>query len=208
VKRVTDDLLAHGTVRRPWIGVKLALPESSNPRESLRSNVVVRSVVPGSPADKAGIRPGDILARSGNRVLHNPFDWEAALLDMRVGEQVSLLVRRDGRELPLTVTVADLPEVTAAKVQVLRELELVTLTPSIRAERGIRSTRGALIYNVTARVSDELGLEKGDVIVQVNRAPVQSAQDAARALDAASGGIVRMFFERGGRIYSTDFMIR
>jgi S1-C subfamily serine protease len=188
--------------------VKLALPESSNPRESLRSNVVVRSVVPGSPADKAGIRPGDILARSGNRVLHNPFDWEAALLDMRVGEQVSLLVRRDGRELPLTVTVADLPEVTAAKVQVLRELELVTLTPSIRAERGIRSTRGALIYNVTARVSDELGLEKGDVIVQVNRAPVQSAQDAARALDAASGGIVRMFFERGGRIYSTDFMIR
>jgi serine protease Do len=92
---------------------------------------------------------------------------------------------------------------------VLKELEVVTLTPSIRAEKGIRSSHGALIYNVTDRVSDDLGIEKGDVIVQINRMPIDNAQDVAKALDAFSGrGVIRMFFERGGRIYSTDFMIR
>jgi serine protease Do len=209
VKRVTEDLLAHGAVRRPWLGVSLRLPETHNPREALRSGVVVRSVVPGSPADEAGLRRGDTLVRAGARTLRNPFDWEAAQLDFRVGERVQLLVRRGGRELPITATVADLPEVSAPKVAVLKELELVTLTPAIRAERAIRSSRGALIYDVSDRVSEELGLEKGDVIVQINQSPVESAQDAARALDRYAGrGVIRMFFERAGRIYSTDFIIR
>jgi hypothetical protein len=59
--------------------------------------------------------------------------------------------------------------VSAAKVAVLKELELVTLTPAIRVDRGIRSPKGALIYNLSDRVSDELGLAKGDLIVQINR---------------------------------------
>jgi serine protease Do len=209
VKHVTEDLLAHGVVRRPWIGVKPEIAREQQPRESLRSGVVVGSVVPGSPADRAGIKRGDVLVRSRNRPLHNTYDWDAELLDLRVGDQLPLVIRRGAREIPITVTIADLPEVSAPKVAVLRELELVTLTPAIRADRGIRSPRGALLYNVSDRVSSELGLEKGDVIVQINRVPVESANDAARALDAAAGrAIVHMFFERGGRIYSTDFMIR
>ncbi len=209
VKRVTEDLLLHGTIRRPWLGIKLRLPETRNPRRALRSGVVINSVVPGSPAAKAGLRAGDELVRSRDRVLRNPFDWEAERLDLRVGERVPMVVRRDGKELDVTLTVADLPEVSAPKVQVLKELELVTVTPSIRAERGIRSRHGALIYNVSDRVSQDLGLEKGDVIVQVNRVPIDDAQDVAKVFDALSGrDVVRMYFERGGRIYSTDFMIR
>jgi serine protease Do len=85
----------------------------------------------------------------------------------------------------------------------------VTVTPAIRAERGLRSPRGALIYKVSGRVSDELGLEKGDVIVQINRMPVATAADVQKALGSAgSQSVIRMFFERGGRIYSTDFMVR
>jgi serine protease Do len=165
--------------------------------------------VPGSPADRAGIRRGDVLVRSRSRTIRNAFDWEAELLDLRVGDQVPLVIKRGGRDIPVSVTIADLPEVSAAKVAVLKELELVTLTPAIRADHGIRSPRGALIYNLSDRVSDELGLEKGDVIVQINRTPIETANDAARALDAAAGReTIHMFFERGGRIYSTDFMIR
>ena len=210
VKHVTEDLLAHGAVRRPWIGLKPELPQrGSNQRESLRSGVVVGAVVPGSPADRAGIRRGDVLVRSRSRTIRNAFDWEAELLDLRVGDKVQLVVKRGGREVPVTVTIADLPEVSAAKVAVLKELELVTLTPAIRVDHGIRSPRGALIFNLSDRVSDELGLEKGDVIVQINRTPIETANDAARALDAAAGReTIHMFFERGGRIYSTDFMIR
>ncbi|HEY8795348.1 MAG TPA: trypsin-like peptidase domain-containing protein [Gemmatimonadaceae bacterium] len=209
VKHVTEDLLAHGTVRRPWIGLKPEIPQGQSQRESLRAGVIVGAVVPGSPADRAGIRRGDMLVRSRSRVIHNAFDWEAELLDLRVGDQVPLVLKRGARDVPVSVTIADLPEVSAAKVAVLKELELVTLTPAIRVDRGIRSPRGALIYNLSERVSDELGLEKGDVIVQINRIPVETANAAARALDAAAGpATIHMFFERGGRIYSTDFMIR
>jgi serine protease Do len=209
VKRVAEDLLAHGAVRQPWVGLKLAIPETSNPRATLNAGVVVRSVVPGSPADRAGIKPGDVIVRSRNRLLRNPFDWEAELLDLRVGEEVPLVVRRGDREMPTRVEVADLPEVSAPRVQVLRELELVTVTPAIRAERGIRSSRGALIVNTSSRVTEEIGIERGDVIVQINRTPIEGAQDAAHALDLYSGrGPIRMFFERGGNIYSTDFIIR
>jgi serine protease Do len=170
----------------------------------------VQSVVPGSPAANAGLRTGDVLLRSRDRVLRSPFDWEAELLDMRVGERVPLVIRRGGSEQTVNVTIADQPEVSAPKVAVLRELELVSLTPQIRAERGIRAQRGALIFNASDRVQNELGIQKGDVIVQINRTPITSAQDAARALDEYAGGgnIIRMFVERGGRIYSTDFMIR
>jgi serine protease Do len=209
VKHVTEDLLAHGTVRRPWIGLKPEISQVQGQREALRAGVIVGAVVPGSPADRAGIRRGDVLVRSRSRVIRNAFDWEAELLDLRVGDQVPLVLKRAGREIPVSVTIADLPEVSAAKVAVLKELELVTLTPAIRVDRGIRSPKGALIYNLSERVSDELGLAKGDVIVQINRTPIETANDAARAMNPGAGRTtIHMFFERGGRIYSTDFMIR
>jgi serine protease Do len=208
-KRVAEDLLAHGSVRRPWIGIKLQLPEGDNPRDALRSGVVVRTVVPGSPAARAGLEPGDQIERAGTRTLHNPYDWEALLLDLRVGQSVPLVVRRDGREQATSVTIADLPEVSAPKVEVLKELDLVTLTPVIRAEKGIRSDHGAVIYRVSTRVADELGIQNGDVIVQINRSPVAGADEAAKALNYYGGrGPIRMFFERNGQVFSTDFSIQ
>jgi serine protease Do len=208
-RRVADDLLAHGAVRRPWIGIKLQLPNGDNPRDAITSGVVVNSVVPGSPAARAGLRVGDTVVTAGTRTLRNPFDWEAELLDLRVGETVALKVLRGGKQQTINVTVADMPEVSAEKVQVLREMELVTLTPAIRAERGVRSAQGAVIYKVTDRVSQELGLQAGDVIVQVNRTPIASADEAAKAIDYYGGrGPIQLYFEHAGRVYTTDFQLR
>lgn len=208
-ERIADDLRRHGAVRHPWIGVKLQLPTEANLREALTAGAIVRSVVPASPAAEAGIQPGDRLLRAGARPLRNPYDWEAALLSLRVGDRIPITVQREGRETVVQVAIADLPEVSAPRVQVLRELELVTLTPAIRAERGVRTAKGALVFRVSSRVAEELGLQRGDVVVQINRAPVESADDAARALDYYSGrGPIRMFFEHAGRIYATDFMIQ
>ena len=208
-KRVTEDLLAHGAVRRPWIGVKLRLPQSGNPRDALTAGAVIQSVVPGSPAARAGLQPGDVIVSSRGRRQRNPFDWETELLDLRVGEQVPLVVRRDGRDRAVTVEVADLPEVSAPRVAVLNGLELVTLTPAIRAERGIRSARGAVVYRASELVTNEMNVQPGDVIVQINRTPIREAADVARAFESYGGRtVMRMFFERGGQIYTTDFVLQ
>jgi serine protease Do len=168
----------------------------------------VGAVVPGSPAERAGVRAGDRLLRAGARPLRSPFDWEAALLELRVGDEVTLVVSRGGDQRTLSLRVADLPEASAPKVTVLRELELVTVTPAIRAERRIASSAGALVYRVSDQVASQLGVQAGDVVVQINRARVTSADDAARAIDYYAGrGPIRLVFERGGRLGWTDFII-
>jgi len=209
VRRVVEDIVTHGTVRRPWIGVRLRYPGTANVRDAITAGAVVASVIPGSPADQAGIRPNDVILRAGPRVIRNAFDWEGTLLDLRVGEEVRLRIQRGSRELDITTRVRDLPEVTAPKVQVLRDLQLATVTPAIRAERGIRSSAGALITQAGAATAEELGVQPGDVIVQINRTRISSAREAAEALEYYGGrGVIRMFLERGGTIFSTDFVMR
>ena len=210
VRRVVEDLVAHGSVRRPWIGVRLRYPENASFRDAIAAGAVINAVTPGSPAARATLQPGDVILRAGTREIRNAFDWEAVLLDARVGESVALRVRRGSRDFDASVTVQDLPEVSAAKVQVLRDLELATVTPAIRAERGIRSRAGALVVRAGSITADEIGVAPGDVIVQINQRQVESAQDVQRAIDYYSGrGAMRMVVERNGRLFQTpDFIIR
>jgi serine protease Do len=208
-RRVAEDLIEHGEVRRPWIGELLRTPAAANPRDVITSGAILRAVVPGSPAAAAGLRPEDQIVRAGNRSIRNAFDWEAARLSFRVGERVPLVVRRGGRELSVMVNIADRPEVSAPKVTVLREIELTSLTPTLRAERGVMSSQGALVTNVSDRVRDEIGLSVGDVILQVNNTPVRTADDVVRAINQAPARTVtRISFERRGARYYSDFVIR
>jgi serine protease Do len=208
-RRVVEDLLEHGTVRRPWVGIKLRVERVAGVRDVLSRGVVVARVTPGSPAARAGVQPGDVLLTARGRPLRNPFDWEARLLDLRVGEVLPLRVQRGSREFDLRLAVADLPEATAPRVQVLRDLQLVTLTPAIRAERGIWAQGGAVVYDVSPEMSELLGLQRGDVILQVNRTPVRSAEDAARAIDYYAGrGPMTVFFEREGQVFQSYFQLR
>ncbi|MEO6864556.1 MAG: trypsin-like peptidase domain-containing protein [Gemmatimonadaceae bacterium] len=203
--RVADDLLTHGSVRRPWIGVKPSVSQNRTPGERPLRGVTVAAVTAGSPAASAGIRNGDVITRAAARPIRNAYDWEAELLELRVGETVPITLSRNGSDVTVNVRVADLPEVNAPRVTVLHEIDLITLTPAIRSERNIRSAAGAYVQNVSARVSAQIGLAQGDVIVQVNSMRISSAEDAARALNSGRG-VVAMYVERQGQFYSTEFV--
>jgi serine protease Do len=203
--RVADDLLTHGSVRRPWIGVKPSVSENRTPGQRPMRGVTVAAVTAGSPASAAGIRTGDVITKAAERSIRNAYDWQAELLELRVGETVPITLSRKGSDVTVNVRVADLPEVNAPRVTVLHEIELTTLTPAIRSERNIRSATGAYVQNVSERVSAQLGLAQGDVIVQVNSARITSAEDAARALNSGRGVVV-MYVERQGQFYSTEFV--
>jgi serine protease Do len=209
VSRVVDDLLEHGSVRRPWVGVQLQQATTRNPRDIISAGAVIAAVIPGSPAEAAGLRSGDVVTRLGERTIHNSYDWDGVLLDLHVGDVSKIEVRREGRLMTVSATIKDLPDVAASKVQVLKELELVTVTPAIQAQRRLAAAEGALVFNVSSMVADNTGLAPGDVITWINQTPIRSADEAKRAFDHYSAGPLQMVFVRGGISYrSYQFRIR
>jgi serine protease Do len=204
-RRVVDDLAAHGQIRRPWDGINLRVVRPGS-REFLTTGAVVQTVVPGSPAARAGVRPGDVLVQSRGRPIRNAYDWEAERLDFRVGDEVPLSLRRDNREFNATLSIIDLPEVTAPRIAVFQELQLVTVTAPIRQSKQIRSSAGALVVAASERVSEQLGFHVDDVILQINNLRIQSAEDAARALNALpSRAVAVIYVERQGRLWNVQF---
>jgi serine protease Do len=205
--RVADEIIRNGSVRRAWVGLDV---EGAAAMRNWRSagGVVVSTVAPGGPAARADIRPGDVLMQANGRRLRNFLDWEAVKLDLHVGDAVDLTVRNGQSSAKRRIVTGDLPTVAAEKVTVLQDLQLVNVTPSVQAERNIRSSQGALIYRMSAQVSRATGLQEGDVILAVNRTPVRNASQVPRLLDVRSGDLVRIYFERGGQITFTDLAFR
>ncbi len=207
-RRVVMELVSHGEVRRPWTGLEL---EPANPNQFGRSREVkVARVAPGSPADEAGLEAGEVVRSVDGEALRTPLDWEAAMLEVGVGDTLRVAVGEQGRR-EVTVIPTDLPSISAERVNALQEFELVTLTPAIRSERGLSNDHGALIVDVSDNVRRTLGLRDGDLILAINRYGVSSADEAAdllRRLQDVPGRVaVRMLVERGGREFYTQFSL-
>lgn len=209
VMRIVDDLINHGEVRRPWLGVQMQ-QRSPNPRDLIAAGAVVAQVDPGSPAAAAGIRSGDVITRLGARKINNPYDWDAALLDIRVGDPAPITLSRGSRSITVNATVKDLADVPTSKVEVVRGLELATVTPGIKAQRRLSVDAGALVFSISESNSRATGVQPGDVIVAINQAEITTADEAKRALDYYSRrGSVQMLFVRGNMTYrSQPFFIR
>ena len=89
---------------------------------------------------------------------------------------------------------------------VLRDLQLITVTPQVRAERQIGSEAGALVTAVSDELSRSLGLAPGDVILRILRTPVRTAEDVVNIFEALRGtGRVPLYFERNGAQYVREF---
>ncbi|HSR42526.1 MAG TPA: trypsin-like peptidase domain-containing protein, partial [Longimicrobiales bacterium] len=200
--RIAFDLASHGEVRRAWTGMDVEPVEGD--AWGRTRGVRVSRVAPDSPADRAGIEEGDRLLAADGRRLANALDVEALLLDIRAGDEIT--VRIEGREEPVTLETEPLPSLRAERIRALEDLELITVTPQVRAERGLASESGALIVGVSAGLSRQLGIVEGDVIVQINNTRIRTAEGAATTLRAVAGtGTVRLYFERNGGLSVRTF---
>ena len=204
---VAEEIIQHGTVRRAWIGLEV---EGASAMQNWKTagGVTVTSVAPGGPAAKASLRRGDVLTEANGRPLRNYLDWEAVKLDLHVGDAVDLTVRSGRRTTRRRVVTGDLPTATAEKYTLLEDLELINVTPAVRAERGIRSEGGVLIFKISPAISDATGLREGDVILAINRTAVRAASQVGELLNVRPGEVVRVYLEREGQITFTDLVFR
>src|SRR5690606_3776062 len=136
--RVADEIVRNGAVRRAWTGLEVAGAGSMTDWKRA-GGVTVSSVAPGGPAENADIDAGDVLIEANGRRLRNYLDWEAVKLDLHVGDPVVVTVRANGGDVRRRIVTGDLPTVTAEKVTILRDLELVTVSPADRKSTRLNS---------------------------------------------------------------------
>jgi serine protease Do len=201
---VAEELIRSGAVRRAWLGLDV---EGASGMRDWRSTggVPVTAVTPDGPAAHAGIKRGDVLVSANGHHLRNYLDWEAAKLDSHVGDAITVTVRSGSDTATRRIVTGDLPTTTAAKVTVLKSMQLVTVDAGIRAEKNIRSQQGALIFHIEPAVSRSTGLQAGDVILAINNVRIRDAAQVAELLGALQPRqAIRVYFERDGQILFTD----
>ncbi len=198
--RIARDLRAYGRVRRGWTGVDVN--EAANGENWRRQRGVgVKAVADGGPADLAGLKAGDVIIRAGDRPVRNFLDWEAALLDLRVGDTLRVAARR-GEEVRLaTLRAVELPSERATRVS-LGDLQLITVTPAIQAERQLGVGRGALVV----QAGPASALASGDVVLQIDNIKITSAEQVQQVIRyyRGKGWPMRFVILRGGSIIYTD----
>lgn len=197
--RVAEEIVRNGSVQRAWTGVDVAGPAQMNDWKKT-GGVMLTQVFPDGPAAGVGLKAGDVLLSANGQPLRNWLDWEAIKIDLHVGDTVSLSIRSNGVTSTRRLTLGNVPTTLASKVKLMQGLELVTLTASIRVERGVQSPSGVLVYSATPEISRQLGFRSGDVIFGINNVRINSADDITKVFNQARRGqLVRFFIERGGQ---------
>ena len=114
VKSITRDLIMHGRIIRPWMGVFWGGDVDESLAEQLELpvdyGVLIQDVAPNSPAANAGVRSGDVIIHIGDDRIASFNEMRSSILEHNVGDEVSLRIIRDRREMTLTITLAELPE--------------------------------------------------------------------------------------------------
>ena len=201
---VVTEILKNGEMRRAYVGLDV---EGSGTMRAKRTTALkVVSVDADGPAGAAGFRAGDQLTAANGRALRTWLDWEAVKLDLAVGDTVTVDVAdARGKSERRRIVTKDLPSVSAAKVPVFKDLELVTVTPAIRTERRLGTDRGALIFRISDLATRQTGLQPGDVLVGINNTRITDAAEVGQIIERLRGSNgFRLFFERGRRILFTD----
>ena len=220
-RAVLDQLRASGHVVRGWLGVSIQ-PLGPDLRQALglgeQAGALVADVTRNSPAERAGLKRGDVIVAMNGKAVVEPGALSREIAMMRPGSETELRVLRDGRERNVSVKVGELPEGQQHHEQEGDELgaaprsgggaggrtldnlglALENLTDNVRRQLGVaRDVTGALVAGVAqGSPAEAAGLRPGDVVLQVDRHNVESANAAAKAIAAADPPIL-LLVKRG-----------
>ena len=192
VRRIMDELTRFGKVRPAWVGLEA---QNLSPRLARQLGwdrtygVVVTDVEPDSPAEKAGIRRGDVLAEMGGSRITDAEDYVTRARGYPARAAFPLVVFREGAQLNVQVTPVEFPP------QLVEALTWNRLGLRVKPARG-----GMAVQSVRPNsAADEVGLEPGDLVVRVNNQPVAEPAAFQESLLTARGTRSVLLLVRRGR---------
>jgi serine protease Do len=211
VKELLPQLRGKGKVTRGYLGVLIqkVTPEIA---ESLGMDngrgALVANVSKDGPADKAGVKVGDVIVEFDGKEIKDSGDLPIIVARTPVDTKSSMKVLRDKKEVILSVRVGELKdEEVVASAPEKGELGLTVqrLTPQVAESLGLEKTEGVVVSAVEpGSAADEAGIRRGDVIVEVDRKPIRSLDEYKKSIATIRKGRGVLFLVRRGE--STLFL--
>ncbi len=210
-RRVAQALIKDGKMRYAFLGVKVADLDKLQEQERNQLGkglparaAVVEVVTPGGPAQKAGVRPKDIVTKIDGQAIEGASDVVSYISDQPIGTQVTLSYVREGRPGQVKVTLGELPSAEEeAKVASVEDgrvgIGVQSLTPEIAEALGLpANTKGAVVTEVVpGSRADKAGLQPEDTILKINRKDVTSSESAVELFKANPKGRHLLQVRRG-----------
>jgi serine protease Do len=208
-KEILPQLKANGAVTRGWLGVTVqeVTPElAAALKLDVKEGALVAQTAPDSPADKAGIKRGDVIQTFAGKAVGRPRDLSRSVAATEVGKKVPITVLRDGKSVDLEVTIEKLaatpeeqargPRRESAGTEALG-MQVEDLDDELRQQFGLGDAKGVVIAGIEpGGPAADAGLRPGDLVVEVDRKPVESAQELEKRV--AAGGDSILFLVRRG----------
>jgi serine protease Do len=216
-KRIYTELAAKGKVTRGWLGVSIQpltpeLAKSFGLKDE--KGVLISDVMQDSPAERAGIAAGDIVTEFDKKKVDTLQDLQKAVAGTVPGKGVPVKVWRDKSEKTLEIKIGETPDDTVAlkstnKGRAMLGLDVRPITPDIARQLNIRGTEGVVVFSVEDdSAAAEAGLQRGDVIREVNRQRVRTVQDFERLTkDVKEGDRVTVLLQRGQQSLYVAFTV-
>ena len=210
-KGVLPQLRASGKVSRGWLGVYIqAIDADTAELMGLESKqgALVSKVDPSGPAAEAGVQRGDVIVEFNGQPVDEMDTLPKLVAAAPVGSKARIKVLRKGKEKSLSVQLGEL-EATPQLAQAEPEakpgafgLQVQTITPDIAQELGLEDSEGVVVSGVEpGSPADDAGLRRGDVILEVNQAPVGDVAGFREALESAERGALLLVSRGGSQIY-------
>jgi serine protease Do/serine protease DegQ len=193
---IMRSLIETGTVTRGFLGVKgdpvtpdiaeqVHLPKDAN-------GVIVNTTEVGSPADKAGVKVGDVIVSVDGKQIHDQDELRLIISQMAPGTKITLDTARDGKPMVLSVTLAQFAE---KPNELLKGVEFAKLTDEVRRHYGIDARIvGLIVAKVDEKSAYAEDLPQGAVVVEINRSPVSDI-DAAKGLLHPGHNLMLVYYQ-------------